>query len=323
MAKAVNAAPQAIALADGLEACRASKPSTSETARRWRWHGRRWAACPRTSAPTSVNASTPPAARSNGSYDERLADTARGTRRAVLVAEGIDVTLPSTRQPTGARHPITIVADHIADTFVAMRWELAEGPEVEAEQFNFDALELPARSSRPQRTGHLLYRAGGFPAAVAHPHLAGAGAGPCSNARCRSTSSRSAEPPHRRTRYHPHPGIPPGRGLAVDRGLSMAHLRGTLDALARAEFGPQARTRIRPQFFPFTEPSAEVDVWFANKKGGPTGWSGVAAAWCTQTCCGPQELTREIVFRLRVRDGPGTHAAVPQRHSRHARHGRR
>ena len=53
--------------------------------------------------------------------------------------------------------------------------------------------------------------------------------------------------------------------------MSMAHLRGTLDLFARAEFGAQARTRIRPHFFPFTEPSAEVDVWFANKKGG-AGW---------------------------------------------------
>jgi phenylalanyl-tRNA synthetase alpha chain len=60
-------------------------------------------------------------------------------------------------------------------------------------------------------------------------------------------------------------------GLAVDKGLTMANLRGTLDALARAEFGPAGRTRFRPHFFPFTEPSAEVDVWFENKKGGP-GW---------------------------------------------------
>jgi phenylalanyl-tRNA synthetase alpha chain len=60
-------------------------------------------------------------------------------------------------------------------------------------------------------------------------------------------------------------------GLAVDRGLTMAHLKGTLDALARAQFGPLGRTRFRPHFFPFTEPSAEVDVWFENKKGGP-GW---------------------------------------------------
>ena len=60
-------------------------------------------------------------------------------------------------------------------------------------------------------------------------------------------------------------------GLAVDKGLTMAHLRGTLDAFARSEFGPDGRTRFRPHFFPFTEPSAEVDVYFANKKGGP-GW---------------------------------------------------
>src|SRR5690606_27192779 len=60
-------------------------------------------------------------------------------------------------------------------------------------------------------------------------------------------------------------------GLAVDKGLTMAHLRGTLEAFARALFGPQTRTRIRPNCFPFTEPSAEVDVWFPDKKGG-AGW---------------------------------------------------
>ncbi len=112
-------------------------------------------------------------------------------------------------------------------------------------------------------------------------------------------------------------------GLAVDRGLTMAHLRGTLDAFARAEFGPQARTRIRPHFFPFTEPSAEVDVWFENKKGG--------AGWVEWGGCGmvnPNVLRAagidpQRILGLRVRHGPGAHAAVPQRHSRHARHGRR
>ncbi len=57
----------------------------------------------------------------------------------------------------------------------------------------------------------------------------------------------------------------------MDKGLTMAHLRGTLDAFARALFGPNTRTRMRPNYFPFTEPSAEVDVWFPNKKGG-AGW---------------------------------------------------
>ena len=60
-------------------------------------------------------------------------------------------------------------------------------------------------------------------------------------------------------------------GLAIDENLSMAHLKGTLDHIARALFGPQSRTRLRPSFFPFTEPSAEMDVWFEAKKGGP-GW---------------------------------------------------
>ncbi|MDT7719509.1 MAG: phenylalanyl-tRNA synthetase alpha chain, partial [Mycobacterium sp.] len=77
-------------------------------------------------------------------YDERLAALRAERDAAVLIAERIDVTLPSTRQPTGARHSITILAEHVADTFIAMGWELAEGPEVETEQFNFDALNFPA-----------------------------------------------------------------------------------------------------------------------------------------------------------------------------------
>ena len=60
-------------------------------------------------------------------------------------------------------------------------------------------------------------------------------------------------------------------GLAIDKHLTMAHLKGTLDHFARAMFGPEARTRLRPSFFPFTEPSAEMDLWFPQKKGGP-GW---------------------------------------------------
>ena len=110
-------------------------------------------------------------------YDERLAVLRAERDASVLVAERIDVTLPSTRQPLGARHPITILAEHVADTFVAMGWELAEGPEVETEQFNFDALNFPPGPPRPQRTGHLPRRARRFPAGAAHPHVAGADPG--------------------------------------------------------------------------------------------------------------------------------------------------
>ena len=204
-------------------------------------------------------------------YGARLAELRAERDAAVLAAETIDVTLPSSRQPLGARHPITILAEHIADTFVAMGWELAEGPEVESEQFNFDALNFPP--DHPARSESDTF------------HITPEG--------CRQLLRTHTSPVQVRTllaRDLPVYVISIGRtfrtdeldsthtpvfhqveGLAVDRGLTMAHLRGTLDAFARSEFGPTARTRMRPHFFPFTEPSAEVDIWFENKKGGP-GW---------------------------------------------------
>jgi len=154
---------------------------------------------------------------------------------------------------------------------VAMGWELAEGPEVEAEQFNFDALNFPP--DHPARSESDTF------------HIAPAGS--------RQLLRTHTSPVQVRAlleRELPVYIISIGRtfrtdeldsthtpvfhqveGLAVDRGLTMANLRGTLDAFARSEFGPAARTRMRPHFFPFTEPSAEVDIWFEGKKGGP-GW---------------------------------------------------
>jgi phenylalanyl-tRNA synthetase alpha chain len=205
------------------------------------------------------------------SYDERLEVLRAERDAAVLVAEAIDVTLPSTREPIGARHPITILAEHIADTFVAMGWELAEGPEVETEQFNFDALNFPpdhpARSESdtfhvaPEGSRQLL-RTHTSPVQVRTlldrelpVYIVSIG---------RTFRTDELDSTHT-------PVFHQVEGLAVDRGLTMAHLRGTLDAFARSEFGADARTRMRPHFFPFTEPSAEVDIWFPNKKGG-AGW---------------------------------------------------
>ncbi|TRW83354.1 phenylalanine--tRNA ligase subunit alpha [Mycolicibacterium sp. 018/SC-01/001] len=204
-------------------------------------------------------------------YDERLAVLRAERDAAVLVAERIDVTLPSTRQPIGARHPITILADNVADTFIAMGWELAEGPEVETEQFNFDALNFPpdhpARSE--QDTFHVapdgsrqVLRTHTSPVQIRAllerelpVYIVSIG---------RTFRTDELDATHT-------PVFHQVEGLAVDKGLTMANLRGTLDAFARAHFGPQGRTRLRPHFFPFTEPSAEVDIWFPNKKGGP-GW---------------------------------------------------
>src|ERR1700742_1241177 len=271
LAKAVTAAQRAIALAVDLDAL--ARVKTDHLGDRSPLALARQALGSvskeeRADAGKRVNAARGEAQRG---YDERLAALRAVRDAAVLVAEGIDVTLPSTRQPPGARHPITILADHIADTFVAVGWELAEGPEVETEQFTFDALNFPA--DHPARGEQdTFYIAPDGSRQLLRTHT--------SPVQVRALLERTL----------PVYVISIGRtfrtdeldathtpvfhqieGLAVDRGLSMAHLRGTLDAFARAEFGPQARTRIRPHFFPFTEPSAEVDVWFENKKGG-AGW---------------------------------------------------
>jgi phenylalanyl-tRNA synthetase alpha chain len=204
-------------------------------------------------------------------FDVRIEVLRAERDAAALVAERIDVTLPSTRAQIGARHPITILADHVADVFVAMGWELAEGPEVETEQFNFDALNFPpdhpARSEQdtfqvaPDGSRQVL-RTHTSPVQIRAllerelpVYIISIG---------RTFRTDELDATHT-------PVFHQVEGLAVDRGLTMANLRGTLDAFARAEFGPEGRTRLRPHFFPFTEPSAEVDVWFEGKKGGP-GW---------------------------------------------------
>jgi phenylalanyl-tRNA synthetase alpha chain len=205
------------------------------------------------------------------SFDERRAVLSAERDAAILVAETIDVTLPTDRTPVGARHPITIISEQVADVFVGMGWEVEEGPEVETEHFNFDALNfLPDHPARTmQDTFHIAPEGS---RQVLRTHT--------SPVQVRSMLSRDV----------PIYVVCPGRtfrtdeldtthtpvfhqveGLAIDKGLTMAHLRGTLDAFAQALFGSDTRTRMRPNYFPFTEPSAEVDVWFPKKKGG-AGW---------------------------------------------------
>ncbi|MEV0252438.1 phenylalanine--tRNA ligase subunit alpha [Nocardia sp. NPDC050712] len=190
---------------------------------------------------------------------------------AVLVAEALDVTLPATRAAAGARHPITVISEQIADVFVAMGWEIAEGPEVETEHFNFDALNFPP--DHPARAMQdTFYIAPETSRQVLRTHT--------SPVQVRSMLTRElpiyVACPGRTFRTDEldathSPVFSQIEGLAVDKGLTMAHLKGTLDLLARALFGPESETRMRPSYFPFTEPSAELDVWFPDKKGG-AGW---------------------------------------------------
>jgi phenylalanyl-tRNA synthetase alpha chain len=200
-------------------------------------------------------------------YDERLAVLTAERDARVLVEEAVDVTLPTDRPRRGARHPLTLVSEQITDVFVAMGYELAEGPEVEHDWFNFGALNFPP--DHPARTTHdTLY---------VDP--------PGSNLLLRTHTSPVQV---RSLLQRPLPVyvICPGRtyradtldathspvfgqveGLVVDEGITMAHLRGTLDAYATAMFGAGLRTRLRPHFFPFTEPSAELDVQCFNCRG--------------------------------------------------------
>ncbi len=209
-------------------------------------------------------------------FDARRAELEAQRDARVLAEERVDVTLPWDRTPRGARHPITTLMERIADVFVGMGYEVADGPELEAEWFNFDALNI--RPDHPARSMmDTLFVAPEDSGLVLRTHT--------SPVQARTLLSR---PP-------PVYVVAPGRvyrtdeldathtpvfhqveGLAVDRGLSMAHLRGTLDSLARSLFGPEARTRWRPSYFPFTEPSAEFDVWFPEHRDGPrwVEWGG-------------------------------------------------
>ncbi|ROS28260.1 phenylalanine--tRNA ligase subunit alpha [Cellulomonas sp. PhB150] len=192
----------------------------------------------------------------------------------VLVEETLDVTLPSDRHPRGARHPLETLQERVADIFVSMGWEIAEGPELESEWFNFDALNFgvdhPARQM--QDTFFVEGEPGKEAGLVLRTHTSPVQARTLLERdlpvyiACPGKVFRTDELDATHT-----PVFHQIEGLAVDKGLTMANLKGTLDHFARAIFGPEARTRLRPAFFPFTEPSAEMDLWFPQKKGG-AGW---------------------------------------------------
>jgi phenylalanyl-tRNA synthetase alpha chain len=201
----------------------------------------------------------------------------------ILVEEAVDVTLPWDRLPQGARHPVTTLSERIADVFVAMGWEVAEGPVVEAEWLNFDALNLgpdhPARTMQDtfwvDPPEHAL---------VLRTHTSPVQA---------RTMLTQAPPvyvvcPGRVFRTDPFdathsPVFHQVEGLVVDEGITMAHLKGTLDHFAAAMFGEGISTRFRPSYFPFTEPSAEVDLVCFVCRG--TGEDPDAAGVC-RTCRG-------------------------------------
>jgi phenylalanyl-tRNA synthetase alpha chain len=191
---------------------------------------------------------------------ERQVELEAEHEERMLVEETVDVTLPTDRVPAGARHPITTFSERIADVFVAMGWDVAEGPWVEAEWLNFDALNMgPDHPARTMQDTFWLEPADA--ALVLRTHTSPV----------QARSMLASQPPIR--------VICPGRvyrtdevdathspvfhqveGLLVDEGITMAHLKGTLDHMTSALFGEGITTRFRPSYFPFTEPSAEMDM---------------------------------------------------------------
>jgi phenylalanyl-tRNA synthetase alpha chain len=218
--------------------------------------------------------------------DARQAELEAERDRRTLTDEAVDVTLPWDRAPRGARHPVTTIQERLADVFIGMGYEVAEGPEVEAEWYNFDALNMgpdhPARSE--QDTFFIAAEGGRDPAAPDGTALAepAESAEPAEAAESGMVLRTHTSPVQIRallTRPLPVYVVVPGRAfrtdeldathspifhqlecLAVDEDLTMADLRGAIGAFVSAMFGEGLRTRFRPSYFPFTEPSAEVDM---------------------------------------------------------------
>ncbi|MGC8841131.1 MAG: phenylalanine--tRNA ligase subunit alpha [Candidatus Sumerlaeaceae bacterium] len=195
--------------------------------------------------------------RVENAYEQRLHYLREVELEARLAGEKIDVTLPPPLRPSGVLHPLTLTLREIERIFVSMGYSVATGPEVETEYYNFDALNIP--SDHPARDMHDTFFLA--PGTILRTH----------------TSPVQI----RYMKFHRPPIaiIAPGRvyrvddidvthspvfhqveGLLVDRDVSFAHLKGTLTEFLHAMFGKDLATRFRPSYFPFTEPSAEVDV---------------------------------------------------------------
>jgi len=182
----------------------------------------------------------------------------RDTR--VLVEEAVDVTLPWDRRLEGARHPLTTLQELIGDVFTSMGYEVLEGPEVETEWLSFDALNIGP--DHPTRTlMDTFYVAPPGSGLVLRPHTSPVQARAMLERKppiyivCPGKTFRTDELDATHS-----PVFHQLEGLVVDEGITMAHLKGTLDHMAQAFFGPGIVTRLRPSYFPFTEPSAEPDL---------------------------------------------------------------
>lgn len=197
------------------------------------------------------------------SLDETLDRVRDASKRERLERERIDVTLPGRRTPRGTKHPITLVIEEISDIFSGLGFQVAEGPEVELDFYNFEALNFP--KDHPARDmqdtffvdDSILLRTHTSPVQVrtmlkhAPPVRI---ISPGTVYRCDSDATHS-------------PMFHQIEGLMVDSGVTFGDLKGILTTFVTQYFGKDIGVRLRPSFFPFTEPSAEVDIACVMCKG--------------------------------------------------------
>ena len=199
----------------------------------------------------------------------RASELSASELELAIKAEAVDVTLPGRSHPLGSEHLISRLTREICEVFRGIGYRVVEGPEVETEYYNFTALNAPADhpSRSLQDTFYVVDRSGAASRVLGESEVL-----------LRSQTSpvqvhvmEAEKPPiyilapgrvYRRDIADPShlPQFTQIEGLVVDEGISFAHLKGTLEYFCREIFGPDRKTRFRPHFFPFTEPSAEVDV---------------------------------------------------------------
>ncbi len=187
-------------------------------------------------------------------------------REARLKAEVIDVTMPGKIQGMGRRHPLSMVLNQIKDVFIGLGYEIAEGPDVELDYYNFEALNIP--KDHPARDvqdtfyikDNILLRTQTSPVQIRVME----NKKPPIKIICpgRVYRSDAVDATH-------SPIFHQVEGLVIDRGVTMGDLVGTLQLFAKSIFGEDTKIRLRPHHFPFTEPSAEVDIscWTCGGKG--------------------------------------------------------
>jgi phenylalanyl-tRNA synthetase alpha chain len=213
--------------------------------------------------------------RLEAALKDRAALIDRYMKEARLTDEAVDVTMPGKNRMTGGVHPTTLISNDMIDIFVGMGFTVVEGPEIEWDHYNFELLNLP--KNHPSRDAQDTFYIDEN--IVLRTHTSPAQARIMTTTQppiriiCPGRCYRADEPDSTHS-----PVFHQMEGLVIDEGISMGDLKGTLDTFARKLFGEGVTTRFRPSYFPFTEPSAEVDLTCAACMGAGcrmckgTGW---------------------------------------------------